>query len=174
MFRVLTWLEHDLPSFQYFRKIKNSISSKRQGSQKIITFIFINTMQHPRILKNYVNHSTKRGPPLWIPILYLTPVGTNRIPIMYFTTLWFILSTPCFGCNNGINLVAVLEYTFFQLCSNVEQIQVQKNQKKLCKPPCGRSNQPLSKLHCLFCFITAVQNGQSFLFLHFSFFSCPQ
>ena len=29
---------------------------------------------------------------------------------------------PCSGCNSGIDLVVVLEYTFFQLCSNAEQI----------------------------------------------------
>ena len=28
---------------------------------------------------------------------------------------------PCSGCNNGINLVVVVEYTFFQLCCNIEQ-----------------------------------------------------
>ena len=29
---------------------------------------------------------------------------------------------PCFGCNSGIDLVVLLEYTFFQLCSNTKDI----------------------------------------------------
>ena len=39
-------------------------------------------------------------------------------------TLWSILpkKKTCSGCNSGINLVAVLEYTFLQLSSNAEQI----------------------------------------------------
>ena len=35
-----------------------------------------------------------------------------------------IHSFECSGCNSGIDLVGALEYTFFQLCSNVEQISV--------------------------------------------------
>ena len=35
-----------------------------------------------------------------------------------------IHSFECSGCNSGIDLVVALEYTFFQLCSNVEQISV--------------------------------------------------
>ena len=68
----------------------------------------------------------------------------------------FCWQNPCYGCNSGIDLVVVLEYTFFQLCSNTEYIsQVHKIQKKLCKPPCSRSNQIYTvflylKLHCSF------------------------
>ena len=35
-----------------------------------------------------------------------------------------IHSFECSGCNGGIDLVVNLEYTFFQLCSNAEQIFV--------------------------------------------------
>ena len=60
----------------------------------------------------------------------------------------FCWQNPCCGSNSEIDLVVVLEYTLFQLCSNTEQIsQVHKIQKKLCKPPCCRSNQPLSKFN---------------------------
>ena len=31
---------------------------------------------------------------------------------------------PCSACNSGIDLVAALEYSFFQLCSRAEQISV--------------------------------------------------
>ena len=34
----------------------------------------------------------------------------------------FCCQNPCSGCNSGINVVVVLEYTFFQLSSNAEQI----------------------------------------------------
>ena len=36
----------------------------------------------------------------------------------------FCRQNPFFGCNSTIDLVVVLEYTFFQLCSNAEQISV--------------------------------------------------
>ena len=35
-----------------------------------------------------------------------------------------IHSFECSGCNSGIDLVVTLEYTFFLLCSNAEQISV--------------------------------------------------
>ena len=76
----------------------------------------------------------------------------------------FCWQNSCSGCNSGINLVVVLECTFFQLCSNTEQISwVDKIQKKLCKPPCCRSNQPLSKLHRLFAWC-ALFKVATFLF----------
>ena len=34
----------------------------------------------------------------------------------------FCWQNPCSGCNSGIDLVVVLQYTFFQLCSNTKQI----------------------------------------------------
>ena len=36
----------------------------------------------------------------------------------------FCWQKPCSGCNSGIDLAVVPEYTFFQLCSNAEQISV--------------------------------------------------
>ena len=56
--------------------------------------------------------------------------GTTTIfSFRYQSCVWprsdpFFWQNPCSGCNSGIDLVVVLEYTFFQLCSNVEQISV--------------------------------------------------
>ena len=36
----------------------------------------------------------------------------------------FFWQNPCSGCNSGIDLVVVLEYTFLQLCFNTEQISL--------------------------------------------------
>ena len=43
--------------FEYFGKITS------QKRQRLIAFIFINIKQHPGILKNNIDHLSKRGPP---------------------------------------------------------------------------------------------------------------
>ena len=47
---------------------------------------------------------------IWMPILYL---ATSKSILLTRPILWLI---------SGIDLVVFLEYTFFQLCSNTEQI----------------------------------------------------
>ena len=61
-------------------------------------------------------------------------------------------------------MVVALDYTFFQLCVNTEQIsKIQKIQNKLCKSPYCRSNQN----DTVFCLMRSVQS------VHVSFFcSC--
>ena len=39
------------------------MSSKNQQRQRLITFMFVNTMQYPRTLKNNIYHSNKQEPP---------------------------------------------------------------------------------------------------------------
>ena len=39
------------------------MSSKRQKRQRLIAFLFVNTIQCPRTLKNNIYHSNKRGQP---------------------------------------------------------------------------------------------------------------
>ena len=93
------------------------------------------------LLNNNKDHSRKRGRP---PFFHS---DTNLV--FSHILVHSCRQKLCSSCNSGINLIIVLEYTFFQLFSNVEQIfQVWKIQKKLCKLPCCRSNEPLSKLHC--------------------------
>ena len=76
----------------------------------------------------------------------------------------FYWQNPCSGCNSGTDWVAALEYIFFQLCFNTELIsEVHKMQKKLCKPPCCCSDQPLLKLHSFFAWY-ALFKVATFLF----------
>ena len=75
--------------------------------QRPMAFILVNKIQYPQTLKNNIYHSNKRVPPLFFLIGYQSCVWP-----------W-----PS-GCNSGIDLVFTLEYTFFRLCSNVEQISV--------------------------------------------------
>ena len=112
-------------------------SIKKIASQeRLITFIFVNMIQHPRILKNKIYHLSKRVPP---------PFSNQDTSLVLGNVLvYFFEKKPFSRCNSRINLVFVLEYTFLELCSNAEQIsQVQKIQKKLCTPLCCRSSQPL-------------------------------
>ena len=62
--------------------------------------------------------------------LQFKQTGTNAIFLFgYQSCAWlcseaFFWQNPCSGCNSGIDLVVTLEYAFFQLCSNAEQISV--------------------------------------------------
>ena len=71
----------------------------------------------------------------------------------------FCWQKPCCGCSSGIiDLVVFFEYTFF---STVFQHQANllswQDSKKLCKPSCCRSNQPLSKLLYFFVWCALLQ-----------------
>ena len=123
------------------------MSSESQKRQGLVAFIFINTMKYPNTLKNNIYHSSKREPP---PFFHS---DTNTWP----HSGPFYWQNPCSGCNRGTDWVAILEYIFFELCSN-------KIQKKLCQPSCCRSNQPLSKSHC-FLVWCALFKVATFLFL---------
>ena len=112
-------------------------------------------MQYPCTLKNNIYHSNRREQP---PFFHS---DTNTWPC----SGPFCWQNPCSGCNSGTDWFAALEYILFQLCSNIEQISyVHKIPKKLCKPPCCGSNQPLSKLHHFFTWY-ALFKVATFLFL---------
>ena len=101
-------------------------------------------MQYPRALKNNNYHSNKRVPWPFFSFRYQSCVWPRSDP--------FFWQNPCSGCNSGIDLVVALEYTFFQLCSNVEQISVwlTRCKRNYVKHPAGCcSNQP-HKLHSVF------------------------
>ena len=86
---------------------------KSQKRHRLITFILVNTIQYPRTLHNNIYHSKKREPP---PFFHSdTNLVFGQVLIHYFEFS---------GPNSGIDLVVNLEYTFFQLCSNAEQISV--------------------------------------------------
>ena len=84
-----------------------------------------------------------------------------KFSFTYQACIWpssrpFCQKNSCSCCNCGINLVAVLEYTFFQLCSNAEQIiYVQKIKKELCRPPVVVPT--TIKVALLFCLMCAIQ-----------------
>ena len=69
--------------------------------------------------------------------------GTTTIFLFgYQSCVWwrsepFFWQNSCSGCNIGIDLVVTLEYTFFQLCSNAEQISVRlaRFRRSYVKPP---------------------------------------
>ena len=88
-----------------------NISSKSQNRQRLIAFILVNTIQHSRTLQSNISYSSKRVTQLFF------HSDTNPV----FGQV-LIHSFECSGHNSGIDLVVTLEYIFFQLCSNAEQI----------------------------------------------------
>ena len=131
----------------------DNMSWKSQKRQKIVASIFVNTTQYLSILNNNIYYSNNRKPP---PFFHS---DTNTWP----RSGPFCWQNPCSGCNRGTGLVVVLEYIFFQLCFNTEQIpQVHKIQEKLCKSHCCCSNQPLSKLHCFLLDVRCSKWSRSF------------
>ena len=93
-------------------------------------------IQYPHTLKNKVYYLKKRGH--GDTTIFLLGYQSYTCPL----SGPFYWQSPCSGCNSRIDLVVVLEYTFFELCSNTKQISyVHKIQKERCKPPCCSSNQ---------------------------------
>ena len=71
--------------------------------QRLIPFIFVNVIQYPRTLNDNIYHSSKWEPP---PFFHL---DTNNWP-RSGPLCW---QNSCSGCNSGTDLVAGLEYIFF-------------------------------------------------------------
>ena len=111
---ISTWLGDDLPSFEYFRKTASTTSLQKAKRDRLIVFIFVNTIQHPSILKNNVTVQANED--------------LHHFSFKYQICTWlrsshpFCWQNPCSGCNSRINLVVFLEYTFFQLFWSAEQI----------------------------------------------------
>ena len=84
----------------------------------------------------------------------------------------FFWQNPCSGCNSGIDLVVALKYTFFQLCSNVEQISVRlaRFRRSYVKRPAVVLTSPTCYTAFLLDVRCAVQSG------HVPFFAavCPR
>ena len=103
-----TWLEDDLRSFKYFRKTALTLFLwiARRGWCSLSSSLLI---QHSRILKNKVNHSSKQGPP---PFFH-----SDTNPVLGNVLVHSVKKKTYSGCNSAISLVLVLEYTLFQLFS---------------------------------------------------------
>ena len=61
------------------------MSSKNYERQRLIAFIFVNTIQYPRTLRNKIYHSSKQGPPPFFPL------DTN--PVTAYTLVHFVDKT---------------------------------------------------------------------------------
>ena len=119
------------------------MSSKNQKRQRLITFIFVNTIQYSRTLTINIYHSNKWGPPLFLHLdtsfvighALVHSVDKTHVLVVTVDLIWLLF----------LNILS-----FFQLCCSTEKIsQVHKIHKKLCKPPCYCSNKPLP--FCLMC-----------------------
>ena len=105
--------------------------------------------------------------------LRFTQTGTTIIfSFRYQSCVWprsdpFFWQNPCSGCNSGIDLVVALEYTFFQLCSNVEQISVRlaRFRRSYVKRPAIVLTSHTSYTAFLLDVCCAVQSGHLILFL---------
>ena len=87
---------------------------EKPEKQRLITLIFVNTIQYLCTLKINIYHLNKQGPPTFFVSGYQYCNWPRSGP--------FCWQKPCSGCNSGIDLVVILKYTLFQLCSNTEKI----------------------------------------------------
>ena len=71
-----------------------------------IAFIFFNTIQYPRTLKNNIYQKTNEREP---------PPFFHSVTDTWPRSGAFCWQNPCSGCNSWTDLVNVFEYIFFQL-----------------------------------------------------------
>ena len=99
IFRIPKWLEHNLPPFEYFRKVTLTTWLRKAGRIRDSS-LFKQTRATCTIQTNDNHHH----------------------PFNWYTNTWprsgpFFWQNLCSGRNSGTDLVVVLEYVFFQLCS---------------------------------------------------------
>ena len=131
---------------------------------KLITFILVNTIKYPHALSEQHLPFKQTGTTTIFSFRYQSCVWPRSDP--------FFWQNPCSGCNSGIDLVVALEYTFFQLCSNVEQISVRlaRFRRSYVKRPAVVLTSPTCYTAFLLDVRCAVQSG------HVPFFAavCPR
>ena len=115
-------------------------------------------MQYPRTLQNNIYHSNKGVPPPFF--------NSDTNPVFGQVLIHSFDKNPCSGCNSGISLVVALQYTFFQVCSNVEQLSVRltRFRRSYVKRPVVVLTSHTSNIGSLLDVRCAFQNR------HFSFF----
>ena len=112
--RIPIWLGDNLLSFKYSKKITLTSLFEKQDE----------TETH-RLCLTWYNKIPTHPEEQHLPF---KQTGTTTIfSFRYQSCVWprsdpFIRQNPCSGCNSGIDLVVALEYTFFQLWSNAQQI----------------------------------------------------
>ena len=75
------------------------MSSKNQKRQRLITFIFVNTIQYPRTLTINIYHSNKWGPPLFLhldtnPVIghaLVHSVDKTHVLVVTVELIWLLL-----------------------------------------------------------------------------------
>ena len=81
------------------------MSSKNQKRQRLIAFIFVNTIQYPRTLKKNIYHSSKWGPSLFLyldtnPVTghaLVNSVGKTHVLVVTVDLIWLLflfVATP--------------------------------------------------------------------------------
>ena len=92
---------HNKHLMRHFEIFHGSWMTCLSLAESIITFRSVNTTRHPLILKNNINHSSKREP---LPFFH-----SNINAVLGSHSSQFCWQKPCFGCDSGINLVVLLE-----------------------------------------------------------------
>ena len=115
---------------------------KSYKSQRLIAFIFVNTMQYPCTMKSNVYHSSKRGPSLFF------HSDSNTWPCFGL----FSWLNPCTGCNSRTDLVLAFELYSFNFISKPNKslrfTRFRRSYKKC--PAVGLINQCQSYIAFLF------------------------
>ena len=112
------------------------------------TYTHTHTHTHTHTVKNKITIQTNRGHHLF---------SLRYISCTCSCSDLFCWKNPCSGCNSKTDLVFILEYTFFQLCSNIEK------SLRFTRFRGSYVNHPavvLIKVTLLFCLMLAVQSGQ--------------
>ena len=102
IFWIPIWRGDNLPLFKYSRKIAltTSLRKARRGRDSY-TFILVNTIQHPRTLKNNIYHSNKWLPPSCFHSytnrvfghVMIHSFDKTHIPVVIVELIWFLLSS---------------------------------------------------------------------------------
>ena len=140
-----------------------SISSRSKKRQKLIAFIFLNTIQYPRTLKNNIYHSKNK----WVPPPFFS--------FGYQSCVWlcsdpFFWQNPCSGSKIEIGLIVVLEYTSFNFVPTPNKFLLARFGRSYVKRPAVILTSHTSYTAFLLDVCCAVQSG------HIPYFAavCPQ
>ena len=116
------------------------------------------------LLKNNIDHSRKRGKPPFFHQDTNTVLGHVLVYSVDKTHVLVVTAKL-----NWLLFLNILSLNFVPAPTKSLRL-VQKIQNRLCKLLCNCFNQPLPKLHWLFCLMCAVQSGS----VHFFAAVCPQ
>ena len=103
-----------MPSFECSRKIASTTSlRKARRGRDLSPLSYLIQYKYPRTLKSNIYYSNKR-----VPLPFVIRIQSCVRP----RSDSFFWQNRCSGYNSGIDLVVAVGYTFFQFCSNAEQI----------------------------------------------------